>query len=130
MAHDDRVHQPRLEAGMGVPVRTPVAGVYADSVLPVTEADLTKLIRIEGAEFLEGWSFLPTAGHSIDHASIPLRDKEPSQTGEFFNRLVVVLRPRSFAGGGRADEKRSNIPYLRPFTSEPAFDPEVRKSIR
>jgi glyoxylase-like metal-dependent hydrolase (beta-lactamase superfamily II) len=76
---------------MGVPVRTPVAGVYADSVLPVIEAGLTKLIKIDGAEFLEGWSFLPTAGHSIDHASISFRSQ--GQGGPVWGR-----HPSSSAG--------------------------------
>jgi len=50
-----------------------VPGVYADSVAVIVETGLAKLIKIEGSEFVDGLSFHPTPGHSIDHAAILLR---------------------------------------------------------
>jgi len=64
---DERVEAARVEANMGSPARTPVPGVYADSVEPVIEAGLAQLIKIDGGELIEGVSFHPTPGHSIDH---------------------------------------------------------------
>jgi glyoxylase-like metal-dependent hydrolase (beta-lactamase superfamily II) len=60
-------------ARLGSPVRTPVAGVYADSVQPIIDAGLAQLIPIDGSEIVDGISFHPAPGHSIDHATILLR---------------------------------------------------------
>ncbi len=57
-------------ASLGPPVRPPGSGVYEDSVAPVIEAGLARPIEIDGTEFLPGWRFLASPGHSIDHASL------------------------------------------------------------
>lgn len=58
------------EAGLGTMLREPARGVYEDSILPVIEAGLAREIVIDGTEVVEGFRFLPSPGHSIDHASI------------------------------------------------------------
>lgn len=60
------------DPALGPMVRTPLTGVYDDSVRPVIAAGLADLIEIDGEEYLDGLSFLRTPGHSIDHASIRL----------------------------------------------------------
>ena len=55
-----RVQAARSETNLGTPVRTQVPGVYADSVAPIVETGLAKLIRIEGSEgppvlLIPGW---------------------------------------------------------------------------
>ena len=60
----------RTEAGLGEPIRTPVAGVFEDSMAPLHQAGLLRQIQVDGSEVLPGIRFLPTPGHSIDHAAI------------------------------------------------------------
>ncbi|HEY0791777.1 MAG TPA: MBL fold metallo-hydrolase [Chthoniobacterales bacterium] len=60
----------RAEAGLGEPIRTPVAGVFEDSMAPLHQAGLLRQIQVDGSEVLPGIRFLPTPGHSIDHAAI------------------------------------------------------------
>lgn len=62
----------RAQAGLGDPLRTPVAGVFTDSMEPLAAAGQLKRIRVDGSEVLAGIRFLPAAGHSIDHAVIAL----------------------------------------------------------
>ncbi len=47
-------------------------GVYEDSIFPLIEAGVAKLIGKEGGEVLNGVRFIPTPGHSIDHMSISI----------------------------------------------------------
>jgi glyoxylase-like metal-dependent hydrolase (beta-lactamase superfamily II) len=70
---DGRVQAARADANLGTPRRTPLPGVYADSVAPIVESGLAQLIKIEGKEIIDGISFHRTPGHSIDHAAILLR---------------------------------------------------------
>ncbi|MBE7158573.1 MAG: MBL fold metallo-hydrolase [Rhodospirillales bacterium] len=60
----------RAQAGLGEPMRTPVAGVFEDSMAPLAAASRMQLIAVDGSEVLPGVRFLPTPGHSIDHAAI------------------------------------------------------------
>jgi glyoxylase-like metal-dependent hydrolase (beta-lactamase superfamily II) len=60
------------QAGLGEPVRLPVPGVFADSLAPLAPANRLQLIPIDGTEVLPGVRFMPTPGHSIDHAAILL----------------------------------------------------------
>jgi glyoxylase-like metal-dependent hydrolase (beta-lactamase superfamily II) len=60
----------RQQASLGEPVRLPVPGVFADSLAPLEHTGRLRLIPIDGAEVLPGVRFLPTPGHSIDHAAI------------------------------------------------------------
>ena len=48
----------------------PKTRAYADSVLPILGQ--ATLVGPDGAEVLEGFAFLPTPGHSIDHMSVEL----------------------------------------------------------
>jgi glyoxylase-like metal-dependent hydrolase (beta-lactamase superfamily II) len=58
----------RGQVKLGRMTRSPLPGVYEDSVLPVIEAGLAREIVVVGTEVVEGFSFLPSPGHSIDHA--------------------------------------------------------------
>lgn len=80
---------------LGYPDHRPLPRVYADSMLPVIEAGLGQAITIDGQEVLAGFSFHPTPGHSIDHASIRLRSKEEEAwfTGDVMHHPLQVYRP-------------------------------------
>lgn len=92
---DGRVQAARSEANLGTPVRTPVLGVYADSVAPIVETGLAKMIKIEGGEFIDGISFHPTPGHSIDHAAILLRSggQEALFGGDVLHHPLEIYQP-------------------------------------
>lgn len=45
-----------------------------DSVTPIVEAGLADMIEVDGREVIPGLSFHSTPGHSVDHASIVLRN--------------------------------------------------------
>jgi glyoxylase-like metal-dependent hydrolase (beta-lactamase superfamily II) len=60
----------REMAQLGRMSHLPMPGVFEDSVAPIVEAGLADEILVDGSEVLEGFSFLPSPGHSIDHASI------------------------------------------------------------
>jgi glyoxylase-like metal-dependent hydrolase (beta-lactamase superfamily II) len=62
----------RAEAGLGEPIRVPVAGVFADSMAPLEAAGKVCRVKVGGAEVLPGIRFLPMPGHSIDHAAIEI----------------------------------------------------------
>ena len=46
--------------------------VQADSVTPIVAAGLAERIEVDGREVIPGFSFHPTPGHAVDHASIVL----------------------------------------------------------
>ena len=60
----------RAEVKLGRMTHPPLPGVYEDSVLPVIDAGLAREIVVDGTEVVEGFSFLPSPGHSIDHACL------------------------------------------------------------
>jgi glyoxylase-like metal-dependent hydrolase (beta-lactamase superfamily II) len=62
----------RAATGFGEPVRIPVSGTFDDSMRPLRSAGRVRLIEVNGDEVLPGIRFLPTPGHSIDHAAIEL----------------------------------------------------------
>ena len=64
-------------------------------MLPVIEAGLGEAIIIDGQDLLAGFSFHPTPGHSIDHASIQLRSdgEEAWFTGDVMHHPLQVYRP-------------------------------------
>ena len=80
---------------LGKPVRQPAPNVYEQSVAPIIESGLAELIDVGGAEFLDGISFLPTPGHSVDHASIRLRSggQEALFLGDVMHHPLQVHRP-------------------------------------
>ena len=68
---DARAAAEREAAGLGDPVRTPVAGVFEDSMAPLEAAGRVRLIELDCGEVLDV-RYRPTPGHSIDHAAIAL----------------------------------------------------------
>ena len=58
------------EAGLGEPTRTPLKGIFEDSLAPIQAAGLLRQIVVDGSEVLEGFRYVPVPGHSIDHAAI------------------------------------------------------------
>ncbi len=62
----------RKEAGLGEAKRFPTPGVFSDSMAPVEAEGKLQRIVINGDEVLRGIRFLPTPGHSIDHAAISI----------------------------------------------------------
>jgi glyoxylase-like metal-dependent hydrolase (beta-lactamase superfamily II) len=92
---DERVDAARAKAKLGLPVRTPTLGVYDDSVEPVIEAGLAELVNTDGNEFIDGISFHPTPGHSIDHASIVLESKGERALfgGDVLHHPLEIYRP-------------------------------------
>jgi glyoxylase-like metal-dependent hydrolase (beta-lactamase superfamily II) len=80
---------------LGKPVREPASYVYDQSVAPVIESGLAEPIDVDGAELLDGISFLPTPGHSVDHASIRLRSggQEALFLGDVMHHPLQVYRP-------------------------------------
>nr|WP_246563397.1 MBL fold metallo-hydrolase [Bradyrhizobium liaoningense] len=85
----------RPDPALGPAVRKPADRVYDDSVQPVIEAGLVKLIAVNGDEILEGISFVPTPGHSIDHASIRLvsRGEQALFAGDVMHHPLQVYEP-------------------------------------
>ena len=49
--------------------------LYEDSVLPVIEAGQAQMLAPGGGEFIDGFVFHPTPGHSVDHLSISLTSR-------------------------------------------------------
>ena len=68
----DGAAQARQVAGLGEPVRRPVAGTFDDSMRPLEPTGKVRLIEIDGSEVMPGIRFISTPGHSIDHASIEI----------------------------------------------------------
>ena len=69
--------------------------MYNESVVPIIDSGLAKPIAIDGAEPITGISFLSTAGHSVDHASIRLRSggQEALFLGDVMHHPLQVYRP-------------------------------------
>ncbi|KRP89138.1 MBL fold metallo-hydrolase [Bradyrhizobium yuanmingense] len=85
----------RPAPALGPALRKPADRVYDDSVRPVIEAGLARLIAVDGSEAIEGISFVPTPGHSVDHASIRLvsRGEEALFAGDVMHHPLQVYEP-------------------------------------
>jgi glyoxylase-like metal-dependent hydrolase (beta-lactamase superfamily II) len=85
----------RARAGLGQPVRLPVSGTFSDSMMPLTGQIAVRLVTVDGSEVLPGIRFLPTPGHSIDHASIELTSEGETAlfSGDVFHHPVEVYDP-------------------------------------
>lgn len=85
----------RPDSALGPALRKPADRVYDDSVRPVIEAGLAKLIAVDGGEVLEGLSFVATPGHSVDHASIRLvsRGEQALFAGDVMHHPLQVYDP-------------------------------------
>ncbi|KGM34730.1 MBL fold metallo-hydrolase [Inquilinus limosus] len=85
----------RPDPVLGAPRHPPLDGVYQDSVRPVIEAGLADLVVVDGGEVLDGISFHPAPGHSIDHAVIRLRSRgeEALFAGDVMHHPLQIFEP-------------------------------------
>jgi glyoxylase-like metal-dependent hydrolase (beta-lactamase superfamily II) len=89
----------RAEAKLGPRPDPPVPGiyegVYEDSVLPVIDAGLAQEIDVDGTEAVEGFSFIPNPGHTIDHACIRFssRGEQALFWGDVMHHPLQFVRP-------------------------------------
>ncbi|WP_315756712.1 MULTISPECIES: MBL fold metallo-hydrolase [unclassified Bradyrhizobium] len=85
----------RDAAGLGPMLHPPMPGVYEDSVLPIVEASLAREITVDGSEVVDGFRFLPSPGHSIDHACISFssRGERALFWGDVMHHPLQVARP-------------------------------------
>ncbi|CCE05360.1 Beta-lactamase domain protein [Bradyrhizobium sp. STM 3843] len=85
----------RDAAKLGPMTHPPLAGVYEDSVLPIIEAGLAREIVVDGSEVVDGFRYLPSAGHSIDHACISFtsRGERALFWGDVMHHPLQVARP-------------------------------------
>lgn len=70
--------------------------IQKDSIAPIIEAGLDEMIYIDGSEFIDGLSFKPTPGHSINHSSITLssQGKNALFSGDIFHTPLQVCYPK------------------------------------
>ncbi|SAK65139.1 MBL fold metallo-hydrolase [Caballeronia ptereochthonis] len=70
--------------------------VYEDSVLPLIEAELTRVIPDEGATLVEGIRFRPTFGHSVGHMAIEMESRGELAlfSGDVMHSPIQVYRPQ------------------------------------
>jgi glyoxylase-like metal-dependent hydrolase (beta-lactamase superfamily II) len=66
-----------------------------DSIIPLIQAGLADMIAVDGSEWIDGLSFMPTAGHSIDHATISLSScgQEALFIGDLLHHPLQVRYP-------------------------------------
>ena len=85
----------RREAGLGEPIRIPVSGTFDDSLRPLEESVTIRRVPIDGAEVLPGIRFLPTPGHSIDHAAIEITSDGAVAlfSGDVFHHPLEIHAP-------------------------------------
>jgi glyoxylase-like metal-dependent hydrolase (beta-lactamase superfamily II) len=89
----------RAEANLGPMPHPPLLGiyegVYEDSIRPVIDAGLAHEIVVAGSEAVEGFSFLPNPGHSIDHACIRFssRGEQALFWGDVMHHPLQFVRP-------------------------------------
>ncbi|GLH75932.1 MBL fold metallo-hydrolase [Bradyrhizobium sp. SSBR45G] len=85
----------RDDARLGPMLHPPLSGVYEDSVRPIVEAGLARQIVVDGSEVVEGFRFLPSPGHSIDHACVSFtsRGERALFWGDVMHHPLQVARP-------------------------------------
>jgi glyoxylase-like metal-dependent hydrolase (beta-lactamase superfamily II) len=73
----------------------PNFALYEDSVLPIVEAGQAEMIGSDCGEFIDGFVFNPTPGHSLGHMSISLRSRgeEAFFGGDVVHLPVQIYRP-------------------------------------
>jgi glyoxylase-like metal-dependent hydrolase (beta-lactamase superfamily II) len=69
--------------------------VQKDSVEPIIQSGLADMIDIDGNESIKGFTFHPTPGHTVAHASIEFRSGEERAlfAGDVFHCTVEIYRP-------------------------------------
>ena len=71
IAEEDSAHDAiRTDAGLGRMAHLPAVDFYRDSLQPIIDAGMTREIEVNGSEVLEGFTYHPLPGHSVDHAGI------------------------------------------------------------
>jgi glyoxylase-like metal-dependent hydrolase (beta-lactamase superfamily II) len=85
----------KLDPMAAPPVPGIYDGVYEDSVLPVIDAGLAQEIVVDGTEAVEGFSFIPNPGHTIDHACIRFsyRGEHALFWGDVMHHPLQFVRP-------------------------------------
>ncbi|MGC2776672.1 MAG: MBL fold metallo-hydrolase [Bradyrhizobium sp.] len=85
----------RDAARLGPMAHPPLEGVYEDSVRPIVEAGLARQILVDGSEVADGFRFLPSPGHSIDHACISFTSggERALFWGDVMHHPLQVARP-------------------------------------
>jgi glyoxylase-like metal-dependent hydrolase (beta-lactamase superfamily II) len=89
----------RAEANLGPVAHPPQPEghkeIYEDSVRPVIESGQAREIVVDGTEAAEGFFFLPSPGHSIDHASIRfISQGQPALFwGDVMHHPLQLVRP-------------------------------------
>lgn len=89
--------------------------VQQDSVQPIVEAGQARMIEIDGSEAIEGFRFLPTPGHTIDHSSIVFARGADTAlfVGDLLHHPMQVRYPDvnstfdAFADQARASRRRA-----------------------
>ncbi len=120
-AGGDAAEAIRAAAKLGQMAVLPDFEFYQDSIVPVTEAGLTREIVVDGTEVEAGFSFLPSAGHSIDHACIgftsrgehalfwgdvmhsPMQFAQPDWNSMYCEFPIAARKARRWAMGHAAD---------------------------
>jgi glyoxylase-like metal-dependent hydrolase (beta-lactamase superfamily II) len=89
----------RREAGIGLPFRVPVPGVFLDSMIPLEADERVRRVRVDGGEVLKGIRFLSTPGHSIDHAAISITSQgsEAIFGGDVMHHPIELYEPDLFS---------------------------------
>lgn len=74
--------------------------VQQDSIRPIVEAGLARMIEIDGSEVIEGFRFLPTPGHTVDHSSIAFARGADAAlfVGDLLHHPVQVRNPEVNSG--------------------------------
>jgi glyoxylase-like metal-dependent hydrolase (beta-lactamase superfamily II) len=69
--------------------------MYEDSVLPVIAAGQAVMVEADGGEVLDGFTYHPTPGHSVDHNSILLRSagEEAMFGGDVMHHPIQLRHP-------------------------------------
>lgn len=81
--------------------------IQKDSVEPIVEAGLAEMIDIDGSDFIDGLTFEPTPGHTVDHASITLTSKGENAifSGDLFHNPLQIHYPEFNSIFDAFDEK-------------------------
>jgi glyoxylase-like metal-dependent hydrolase (beta-lactamase superfamily II) len=104
----------RTKAGLGLPVRVPVSGVFVDSMMPLESTGRVRRVQVDGSEVLKGIRFLSTPGHSIDHAAISItsQGREAVFGGDVMHHPFELYEPDlvsvfcEFPEGARRSRRR------------------------
>ncbi|WP_375476814.1 MBL fold metallo-hydrolase [uncultured Nostoc sp.] len=111
---DAAIQSARTEAGLGEPIRTPIDGVFQDSLAPIEPTGRLRQITVDEGEVLEGIRFLSAPGHSIDHAAIAVSSQGEQAIfgGDIVHHPLEMSHPElvsmfcEFPNAARASRRR------------------------